>query len=383
MKILVLNYEYPPVGGGGGVFCRDLCEEWARKGHLVVVVTSRARGQKKYEKVNGVLVFRVYAGKRTDLNKANFLNLLLFIPFGLIKGWQILGAEKFDFINTHFAIPTGPIGLILQKAFRIKNILTIHGADIFDPSRKMSGDKWWLTRWLVAQVINHSTFTVASTDDIRSRAYQKFKIKKEIKIIPLGFLPPSENLQKARDQLLARKSFQLPLKLVTVGRLVKRKNLKFCLEALAGFEESIHLKIIGDGPEKKELEEFARNRNIKNVVFLGKLSEEKKYQELTEADVFISTSLHEGFGVVFLEALWSGLLIVASNVGGQTYFLQNGKQALFFENNNQESLKEVLKNLIKSRNKISLQSKKNCDFSERFHISNIANDYLELVVKNS
>ncbi len=382
MKILVLNYEYPPVGGGGGVFCRDLCEEWVRRGHLVVVITSRIKEQKKIEKINGVLIYRVYVGKRSDLNKASFLNLLLFIPFGLIKGWQILSSEKFDFINTHFAIPTGPIGFVLQKVFRIKNILTVHGADIFDPSRKMSGDSWWLTRWIVAKVINSSTFTIASTNDIKLRAYQKFNIKKEIKIIPLGFLPPEKELKKKRDKLLKTKKIDLPLKLITVGRLVKRKNLMFCLKIIADFQNSIQLKIIGEGPERKELEDFVREKKIKNVIFLGRLSEKEKYQELIKSDVFISTSLHEGFGVVFLEALWSGLLIIASNVGGQIYFLKDNKQALFFENNNYESLKEILKKVIKNKNEILLQGRKNCSFSKKFHIANIADNYLKLIEKD-
>lgn len=58
MNILVVNYEYPPIGGGGGVICRDICEEIASKGHHVTVITSQFEGLLPYERINGVEIHR-------------------------------------------------------------------------------------------------------------------------------------------------------------------------------------------------------------------------------------------------------------------------------------------------------------------------------------
>jgi len=380
MKILVINYEYPPVGGGGGVFCKDLCEEWAKRGHQVVVITSRVNGQKKTEEIKGVKIVRVYSGKRSDLAKASFLNLILFCPFGFFQGWKLLWKENYDFINTHFAIPSGLVGLLLGKIFRVKNILTLHGADIFDPSRKMSGDRWWLTRLAVALAINGSEETIASTNDIKSRATAKFRIKKEIRIIPLGFLPPKDKLLEKRNETIRKKNkIIFPLKLVTVGRLVKRKNLDFCLKIIAKYPNKLKLEVIGDGPEKNNLEKLASSLGTDNIRFSGRVSEEEKYEKLLNSDIFISTSLHEGFGVVFLEAMWCGLSIIASDVGGQVHFLKENENAKFFKNNDKKSLREALEFFIKNR-QVSLEmGKRNSSFVNKFHISKISQQYLDLV----
>ena len=59
MRILVINYEYPPIGGGGGFVTRDILEHIAQCGHSVSIVTSCFNGLKKHERVNGVEVVRV------------------------------------------------------------------------------------------------------------------------------------------------------------------------------------------------------------------------------------------------------------------------------------------------------------------------------------
>lgn len=138
MNLLVINYEYPPIGGGGGVICRDICEEVASKGHGVTVITSGFEGLLSYEHLDGVDIHRVRVMMRWRRDAASLPSLLSYVPLCVWKGAALLRAGRFDVINTRFAVPSGPAGQSLSDRFRVPNVLTIHGGDIFDPSKALS-----------------------------------------------------------------------------------------------------------------------------------------------------------------------------------------------------------------------------------------------------
>lgn len=377
MKILVINHEYPPLGGGGGVFCRDLCEAWVRKGHRVVVVTSGASGLKKREKIAGVDLYRCWSGRRKTKQKAGFLNLLFFIFSGFFLSRRLLAKHKPEFLNTHFAVPGGIIGYWLQVFSGCKNILTVHGADIYDPTRKMSGHRWWLTRWVISRVVNKTTYTVASTQEIEGKIKQYYNLRKKITLIPLGF-SPSNYLRKAEKVYDSSLSGKNSLRLITIGRLVARKNLELLIDAVATLREKVVLVIIGDGPQRKKLELEVEKLGLdKTIKFLGQVNEEEKGRQLLKADLFVSSALHEGFGIVFLEAMQAGLGIVATDCGGQTYFLKSGENAKFFKSNNQKDLIDKINYFWENKEALEKYGRANRKLVPRFYIDRIAREYLK------
>jgi 1,4-alpha-glucan branching enzyme len=113
--------------------------------------------------------------------------------------------------------------------------------------------------------------------------------------------------------------------LVTVGRLVARKGLPELLDIVRELGDSrFQLVVIGEGPERENLEEHARSAGIADRVrFTGFVSDERKWQILENADLYVSTSIHEGFGIVFLEAMESGLPVQCYDRGGQVDFVTN------------------------------------------------------------
>ncbi len=376
MKILVINHEYPPLGGGGGIFCRDLCEAWVRKGHEVAVVTSRAFGLKKREKVAGVDLYRCWAGSRKIKQKAGFLNLLFFIFSGFFLSRRLLTKHKPKFLNTHFALPGGIIGYWLQFFFGSKNILTLHGADIYDPSRKMSGHRWWLTRRSISLIINKASQTIASTQEIKEKAEKYYRFKKKIKIVPLGIAPDDflENFSKNYS------SPEEPLRLVSVGRLIARKNIGLLIEAVASLKEKVVLTLVGDGPQRGEIQARAEKLGVdQKINFLGQAGEDEKRRQLLKADLFVSSALHEGFGIVFLEAMQAGLGIVASDCGGQTYFLKAEENAKFFKSRNKESLVNKINYFCGHRKALARYGKNNRELVKKYHIDRIAGEYLRIL----
>lgn len=105
-----------------------------------------------------------------------------------------------------------------------------------------------------------------------------------------------------------------------VGRLEKRKGVKYLLKAFARLVEkqpNVQLKIAGDGPDRSKLEQFVDDENIPNVTFLGFISDAEKQQLLAESDLFCSPALYgESFGIVLLEAMAKGLVTIAGDNPG-------------------------------------------------------------------
>ena len=108
MRILFCNYEYPPLGGGGGVINALLAEELATR-HEVTVLTSLGLGLPPESIVNGVRIVRVPVFFRSQQAAANVPSMLAYLPMGIAAGRRLIRASQYDVINTHFVLPTGPV----------------------------------------------------------------------------------------------------------------------------------------------------------------------------------------------------------------------------------------------------------------------------------
>ncbi len=102
-----------------------------------------------------------------------------------------------------------------------------------------------------------------------------------------------------------------------------------CLSALTHLPARVHLLIIGDGPERPHLEQYAATLGVAaRVHWLGAVSDADKYRYYCCCDVFVLASEHEGFGIVLQEAMHAGLPIVTTFDGGQQDVITPDRNAL-------------------------------------------------------
>lgn len=372
MNILMINYEYPPLGGGGGVFNKQLAEELSDSNN-VTVITSQFNNQPPHEVTNNVEIIRVPVLMRNNQNAATIVSMLSFFPASLRAGYELLKTRSFDIIHSLFAIPSAPSGLICAKKFRIPHVLSILGGDIYDPSKNLSPHKTPFLHYTVTKMIEESDKVIALSSDIKNRAVDYYNVSNNIDVIHLG-IPKPLFTKKNREHFGLKPTDVL---LVTVGRLVARKGLQDLIRVVATLkDQNIKLIVIGDGPEKTGLEALSKSLGVsERILFLGYVSDEEKFQLLNISDIYVSSSHHEGFGIVFLEAMASGLPVVCYDEGGQAEFLLDQKTGFLVGYGNHSLLTKKISQLCEDTALSNEVGQFNRRYVEKFYIATCAKQY--------
>ena len=227
MNILMMDYEYPPLAGGGGLVHSWMAEDLAQR-HRVVVITSALSGLPRREVVRGVEVLRVRVMGRRDREVASLSSLLSFPP-AVWRAVASLRAERFDVMNGHFAVPTGPASVLTAKMLGIPHVLSLHGGDIFDPSKRLSPHRFAPVRAVVRGVLNHSDTVIAQSKDTHDNARHYYRYGGPLEIIPLGIPQPTVQQASRAELGLPEHAFLG----VTVGRIIARKGIDQLIRILA------------------------------------------------------------------------------------------------------------------------------------------------------
>lgn len=377
----MLNYEHPPVGGGGGVFAANLAGEFAHMGHEVDYITTHHDGLPSHEVARGVHVWRERVIGRKDLHTATIISMLCY-PWVAYRKAMRLSKERgvtWDVINTHFAVPSGPAGYMLGKRLAIPNVLSVIGGDIYDPSKKYSPHKHPVLFHVVKKCLNQAKFIVPESKDIEEKTGSIYKPKTPILRIPYGFQPPKNGIP-ARDRA------KLGLRddaiwVASVSRLVRRKAHEDLLNALAQAKKEVPelaLCFVGDGPEEEKLRGMSKELGIADDVHFAGFQKEEKYEYLAAADIFALASLHEGFGIVYQEAMYAGLPIITTNHGGQTDYLHEGRNALLCNPRDPDAMAKNFIRLAADANLRKEMSVNNLEDIQEMMIDKVAGMYLDI-----
>jgi glycosyltransferase involved in cell wall biosynthesis len=303
MRILVLNYEYPPIGGGAGPVCRDLSELFVRRGHEVDVVTMACGELPRKEVQNGVVITRVPAlRKRQELCATH--EMLSYVVAALPGVIQRLRKGGYDIVHCHFIVPTGLLAMLGTRFARVPYVLTAHGSDVagYNPDRFTFEHRFLPP--LVRGIVKRAAMLTAPS------RYLAALIREHLGQVELRQIPNGIAIDKFQPKRKRRS-------LLMCGRLLPRKGFQHVLQALEGMETNYEIHLVGDGPMRQELEALAKPVAAP-VTFHGWVSHDSPaLKELYEtSSIFCLPSSRENASIALLEAMLSGMAVITSDAAG-------------------------------------------------------------------
>jgi glycosyltransferase involved in cell wall biosynthesis len=321
----------------------------------------------------GVRVLRVPVFFRTHQSVANLVSMLAYVPQAIRRGRRLVRNERFDVINTHFVLPTGPVGDSLSRHSGIPNVLSLHGGDLYDPSKFLSPHRHWSLRAVVRRLLRRADLVIGQSSNTIGNMHRYYDSDVAAMRIPLGIRRPPQGTASRSDYGLSGSD----LLIATVGRLVARKAVDQLIGAVADLSDPrVHLLVIGDGPQRPDLARCAAERGLSDRVhFLGHIEEIEKHRVLRMCDLYASTSQHEGFGLVFLEAMAAGLPVVCYDNGGQTDFLSDGETGFVVRLNDRQSFADSCRRLTADAGLRRSTAAHNLVAVEEFFIERCAEQY--------
>jgi glycosyltransferase involved in cell wall biosynthesis len=379
LRILVVNYEYPPLGGGGGYICKNVVDELAGIGHKITVISSKYKDLQTFERTGNVAIHRVPVMMRTRQDVATLPSLLSFVPACIKKALPLMKRRQFDLINTHFAVPSGPAGQYLSAVSGLPNVLSIYGGDVYDPTKLISPHRIPVLKQVVKYMLNSADAVVSDSNDIKHHARKRYGVHRPIEIIPPGVAP-------YRGRKLSRLELGLPedkILMTTLGRLVPRKNNAELVEIFSMLpnRKACHLVIMGEGPDRETIERKIEQLGVKeSVTLLGRVGEEK-FDILAASDIYVSSATHEGFGLVFLEAMVTGLPVVCYDNGGQVDFLIENKTGHICHLGDKPQFRDRLNALATSDKKRQEMQAYVRQYIPAFYINKCAESYVDVFQK--
>jgi glycosyltransferase involved in cell wall biosynthesis len=328
MRVLLLNYEYPPLGGGAGVATQALARGLASRGVTVDVITAGYRDECRSEVLwdgygeEGLLtVYRVKCS-RIGVHDAGMGGALSYLHNALPLVRARMRDEHYDVVHLFFSLPTGAMLPFLSLG-DTPVIVSLRGSDVpgYDPHKKNleRAHRMLLpaTRW----IWRRATRVVAVCESL-GRLALRTAPDLRYSVIPNGV-----DLTRFRPSARGRSRHGGKIRCLAVARLVERKGLGDLIEAIAALERGrFELEIIGSGPDERRLKDLAFRLGVsREVIFAGMVSRNEIAGRYRDADLFTLASWEEAFGNVFAEAMASGLPIVGSTAGGIPELVEHGR----------------------------------------------------------
>lgn len=314
MRIGIVCY---PTYGGSGVLATELGIGLAKKGHEVHFIS--------YKRPARLTSFI----KDVYLHEVGSYEYPLFEhpPYDSLLASKIVDVAQYanlDILHVHYAVPHATVAFLANQILKTKGIhlpvvTTLHGTDI----TLVGLDKSLST--VIEFSINESTKVTSVSDSLRQQTLEQFNIKNDISVI-YNFIDLNRFSRKPNAE--HRKAFapndEKILIHISNFRKVKRVQDVVKVFGKVRAQMSAKLLLVGDGPERINIERMCRRAGIQDCVrLLGK--QDAVEDLLSLADVFILPSEKESFGLAALEAFGCQVPVIASNVGGLPEVVDDGK----------------------------------------------------------
>ena len=365
MRILVLNYEFPPVGGGGGHFAEDVCRHLARRGHELRVVTSWVAGLPRVETRDGYQIFR-YCCFRRFRHTCTIPEMAAFVVMTLLPSLSQARQFKPQLLHVHFAVPTGVVGWLIHRVTGIPYVLSAHLGDIPGGVPEQTEHIFrWLKSFTVPIWKEAAAVTVAN-DYFRRLALRSYQV-------PMRIVPTGVNLLELQSSTTQP---HVPPRLIFPVRFNPQKNPLFLIEVLKQTADlDWRLEVVGDGPLLAVFQERLEDAGLgERVTYHGWVSPKELERLLSNSDILLMPSLMEGLPVVGMRALGAGLAILGSNVGGIPEIVQDGLNGYLCPVNDKEVFTTRLRQLINEPQRVAGMKAASRQLAARFDLETITSE---------
>lgn len=364
MRLLVLNYEFPPVGGGGGRASADLCRALAARGHEIRVLTTRLPAGELAEDDEGYQVIRLPSW-RSSRFIVSFLEMASYILVGLRPGLSQIRRWQPDLIHAHFAVPTGALAYALSRLAHLPYVLTTHLGDVPGGVPEKT-DRWFrFVDPFTPPIWRRASKVVAVSQYTKELAVARYDV-------PIEVIPNGIELRQASAGPVAD-----PPRLIFAGRFQPQKNLLFLLDALDRVRDlPWQLVLVGDGPERLALEKrIGQLRLGDRVEFRGWVSPEDVRRILHASDLLVMPSRSEGLPVVGVEALAQGVAIAATAAGGLGELVEDGRNGVLCPIGDLDCYAAGLRRCLSDREGLSRMKEQSLEIASRYDIRQVADSY--------
>ena len=366
MRILILNHEYPPVGGGGGQAAQDIAKELTRRGHEITILTAHLKGLPRDEVADKIHILRV-PSLRKHPYRSGFLAMGVYILAAIGSGFHLIRRWQPDIIHVHFAVPAGAAAWILARLTGIPYVLTAHLGDIPGGVPEKTS-KWF--RWVLpfTKPIWQGAACITTVSE-----FTRSLIRQNYPVDPI-VIPNGINMELINPEKL---QVHDPPTVIFAGRFMPQKNLIELVEILA-LVKNLPWKcvMLGDGPLLEEVKHAITTHNLDERFFLpGWVTTQEVLANFAQSDLLLMPSLSEGLSVVGLQALAMGLAIVASRAGGNVELVQQGVNGFLADPGDREALSGALRGLLSNHEDLQNARQASRDLARRFDIRNVVDEF--------
>ncbi len=305
------------------LFVTDLCPITAQEKGLPFTLLSFV---KFFKKMNiDVVVLRpnvmpnilirkrkIYPEGKYFFEGVEFINKNFLTPFFSPSQFKFLENQGYNLILSH--MPSGILAAnSISKLLKIPYFAAVHSSDI----KVLTDFKYFFLRNVLRRAYVESTGVLPRSFWLKDKIEKIIPdVKNKIALIPSG-VRISEDMPK--------KDFKTrPLKIFTAGSFIKRKNISSVIKAVLKTSD-VTLKIAGKGPLENKLKALVNGQKSYAVEFLGQITRDKVLYEMEKAQIFILPSYNETFGMVYLEAMSKGCVVVCLKDSGMAGYIKNGE----------------------------------------------------------
>ena len=332
IRVLLLNYEYPPNGGGAGVATEMLARSLAARGARVDVVTAGATESTEstlmwdgHADEEGILSVHRVKCRRRSVHQAGMLDAAGYLVAARPVIRRLLATHAYDVAHLFFSLPTGALLPFLDLR-GVPVVVSLRGSDVpgYDPHNRALARAHLLLRPLTRWIWRRADRVVAVCDSLGALALRT------LPGLRYSVVHNGVDLERFRPSARHRLARTDRIRCLAVARLVERKGLRDLIRALALLErDRFELEIVGTGPDQAALRLLCAELGVVDEVrFSGALDRPSLAARYRAADLFTLPSTSEAFGNVFAEALASGLPIVGTMVGGIPELVDHGVNGL-------------------------------------------------------